>query len=105
MDLLRVNNVSGDEVLAEAQSIYPRWPKMSTEEKRPIVQALIEKVTVGKGEVELSFSYLPTSEEVCKSQQQLRGPDRCVVRKTVPNRCSSRRKEALIFSTNPSRRS
>jgi hypothetical protein len=47
---------------------------MTTEEKRPIVQALIEKVTVGKGEVELSFSYLPTSEEAGKSQQQLRGP-------------------------------
>ena len=65
-----VNNVSGDEVLAEAQTIYPRWPKMTIEEKRPIVQALIEKVTVGKGEIELSFSYLPTSEEQCKSQQQ-----------------------------------
>jgi hypothetical protein len=65
--------VSGDEVLAEAQTIYPRWPKMTIAEKRPIVQALIEKVTVGKGEVELSFSYLPTSEEQCKSQQQLRG--------------------------------
>jgi len=73
VDLLRVNNVSGDEVLAEAQMIYPRWPKMTIEEKRPIVQALIEKVIVGKGEVELSFSYAPTSEELCKSQQQLRG--------------------------------
>lgn len=73
VDLLRVNNVSGDEVLAEAQTIYPRWPKMTIDEKRPIVQALIEKVIVGKGEVELSFSYAPTSEELCKSQQQLRG--------------------------------
>jgi len=68
---LRVNNVSGDEVLAEAQTVYPRWPKMTIEEKRPIVQALIEKVILGKDEVELSFSYAPPSEGLCKSQQQL----------------------------------
>ena len=73
VDVLRVNNVSGDEVLVEAQGVYGRWPKMTIEQKRPIVQSLIEKVIVGKGEVELSFSYLPTSEEQCKSQQQLRG--------------------------------
>lgn len=74
VDGLRVTDVSSEEVLAEATALYDRWPLMTTDEKRRIVESLIEKVVIGVGEIDITFSYIPTSEEQCKSQQQWRGP-------------------------------
>ena len=74
VDLLRVNNLSADEVLAEAQGLYDRWPKLPTEDKRKIAESIIEKIVIGNGEIDINFSCLPSSEELTKSQQQLRGP-------------------------------
>jgi len=74
VDLLKVNDLSGDAVLAEARTLYDAWPKMSRDEKRKIAESLVEKIVIGQGEIDISFSYTPTSEELCKNQQQLRGP-------------------------------
>lgn len=74
MDLLRVNNLSADEVLSEAQGLYDRWPKLPTEDKRKIAESIIEKVVIGDREIDITFSCLPSSEEMTKTQQQLRGP-------------------------------
>jgi site-specific DNA recombinase len=68
---LKVNDVSGEEVLSEAKTLYERWPKLASENKRKIAEAIIEKIVIGDGEIDLTFSYLPTSEELCKSQQRL----------------------------------
>jgi len=73
VDFLRVNKLSADDVLHEASTLYDRWPKMPVDEKRKIAESLIEKVVIGDGEIDITFSYLPSSEELCKSQQRL-GP-------------------------------
>ncbi len=73
-DQLRMTDVNGEAVLAEAEALYDRWPKMPTDDKRKIAEALVEKIVIGEGEIDIMFSYLPTSEELCKNQQQLRGP-------------------------------
>ena len=41
------------------------------ESKRGILEAIVEKITVGKDEIDLSLYYLPSSEDVCKNQQKL----------------------------------
>jgi site-specific DNA recombinase len=74
VDCLKVNTLSADEVLAEATKLYDRWPTLPTDEKRKIVESIVERITIGESEIDISLSYLPTSEELCKSQQQLRGP-------------------------------
>jgi site-specific DNA recombinase len=66
---LKVNDVSGEEVLSEARTLYTRWPKLAPDEKRKIAEAIVEKIVIGEGEIDLTLSYLPTSEELCKSQQ------------------------------------
>lgn len=71
VDFLQVNKLSAADVLHEARSLDERWPKMTTPDKRKIVEALIEKIVIGDGEIEIAFSHLPTSEELCKSQQRL----------------------------------
>ena len=73
VDFLRVNNLSADEVLSEAQGLYDRWPKLPTADKRKIAESIIEKIVIGDREIDINFSCLPSSEEMTKSQQQLRG--------------------------------
>ena len=70
---LKVSDVSAEEVLSEARTLYDRWPSLTTDEKRKIAESIIEKLVIGDGEIDLTLSYLPTSEELCKSQQQV-GP-------------------------------
>ena len=74
VDFFKVNNLSTDEVLSEACELYGKWPSLPTENKRRIAESLVEKLVIGEGEIDITFSYLPSSEELCKSQQQLRGP-------------------------------
>ena len=66
-----MNDVSGEEVLSEAGTLYDRWPKLAPDEKRKITEAIIEKIVIGEGEIDLILSYLPASEELCKCQQQM----------------------------------
>jgi len=71
VDFLKINKLSADDVLHEAGSLYERWPKLPVSDKRKIVEALIEKITIGDGEIDIMFSHLPSSEELCKSQLKL----------------------------------
>ncbi|MBA4147678.1 MAG: hypothetical protein H0X66_06145, partial [Verrucomicrobia bacterium] len=72
VDFLRVNTLSADEILNEANTLYDRWPSLPVGEKRKIAESLVKMIVIGDGEIDITFSYLPTSEEVCKNQQQLR---------------------------------
>ena len=70
---LKVSDVSSEEVLSEAWTLYEQWPKLEREQKQTIAEAIMEKIVIGEGEIDLTFAFLPTSEELCKSQQQM-GP-------------------------------
>ena len=45
---------------------------MPVENKRKIAESLVEKIVIGESEIDITFSYLPASEELCKNQQGLR---------------------------------
>jgi site-specific DNA recombinase len=68
---LKVDRVSVEEVIYEAKNLYEQWPKMDVDRKRTIVEAIFEKVEIGEGKINITYSGLPSSEELCKSQQQL----------------------------------
>lgn len=71
VDLLKVNKLSTDDVVHESATLHERWPKMPLDDKRKVVEALIEKIVIGDGEIDITYSCLPTSEELCKNQQSL----------------------------------
>ena len=71
VDYLKVNNLSADEILHEASTLYDRWPKLPFDDKRKIAESLVEKITLGHNEIDITWSYRPTSIELCKSQQRL----------------------------------
>ena len=68
---LKINQISTESVVLEARALYDRWPTMPTDEKRKIAENLCQRITVGRGEIEITLSYLPTSEEACKGQKRL----------------------------------
>lgn len=68
---LKVTSLSAEEVINEARDLYSRWPGMDAEDKVRIVQSIVERITIGEGEIEISLSHLPSSEELTKSQQLL----------------------------------
>jgi len=68
---LKVDHVSSEEVVHEAKNLYEQWPKLDTDRKRAIIEAVFEKIEVCDGKIIITYSGLPTSEELCKSQQQM----------------------------------
>jgi len=73
VDFLKVNRLSADDVVHESATLHKRWPTMATEDKRKVVEALIEKIVIGEKDIDITYSYAPSSEEPCKNQQGL-GP-------------------------------
>ena len=72
IDATKLDQLNAEEVLAEANALYARWPQFSVDEKRRTLDGLLEKVTVeADGSIELSLSYHPSSEEMVHSQQRL----------------------------------
>lgn len=59
LDVLKIGHLSQAEIVSEARDLYTRWPQLPYEERRRIVEAITERIVVGKGEVEISLFYAP----------------------------------------------
>jgi site-specific DNA recombinase len=68
---LKIAEVSAEEVLHEAKTLYEQWPKLDADRKRAIVESIFERIECCDGKIKLSYSGLPSSEELCKNQQQM----------------------------------
>jgi site-specific DNA recombinase len=61
IDFLKVERLSSGEVLDEARDLHARWPKLQKEEQRQIIENITDSVIVGKNDITINLSYLPTS--------------------------------------------
>lgn len=59
LDVLRIQRLSHDAVLADARNLYERWPELSFEEKRAIVEAITKRITIGEDTVDIELHYAP----------------------------------------------
>jgi site-specific DNA recombinase len=59
IDLRRINHLSSAEVITGARDLYGRWNSLSFEEKRAIVETIVEEIVIGD-EIEINLSYLPS---------------------------------------------
>ena len=73
VDLLKVNRLSAEDILAESQSLYQKWPSLPIDDRRKIAEAVCEKIVIGKDEIDITLSCAPSSEELCKNQTHLWG--------------------------------
>ena len=51
--------------------MHRRWPKFGKEEKHRIIESIVEKITLSNDESDVTWSYLPSSEELTKRQRNL----------------------------------
>ena len=58
-DLMKIGYLSRDEVVSEARDLYSRWPSLPLDEKRTIVESIVERIDVGSADVEINLLYLP----------------------------------------------
>jgi hypothetical protein len=70
-DAIEMHQLSAGEVLAEATGLHRKWPKFGQEEKRRIIESIIEKITLSGDTIDITWSYLPSSEELTKRQRNL----------------------------------
>lgn len=73
---LKVNHVSVEEVIHEARTLYEQWPKLDNDRKRTIIETVFERIEIKDGQnggvkITITYSGLPSSEELCKNQQQM----------------------------------
>ena len=73
---LKVKQVSSEEVAHEARTLYEQWPKLDIDRKRSIVETVFERIELKDGEngrtkIAITFSGLPSSEELCNNQQRM----------------------------------
>ncbi|GAB3910144.1 recombinase family protein [Mucilaginibacter boryungensis] len=57
IDVRTVHMLSGDRIIREAQALYGQWESMAFTERRAIVETITNGITVGKDEIDISFSY------------------------------------------------
>jgi site-specific DNA recombinase len=59
VDILRIGTASQAEAIVEARDLSVRWDNLSFEDKRQIVEAITDRIIVGKEDVEIFLLYLP----------------------------------------------
>lgn len=59
IDFLRVRHLASAEILSEAQSLYDRWDTLDFAHKREVVEIIVNRITIGQGDIEIDLSGLP----------------------------------------------
>jgi hypothetical protein len=59
LDVLRIATLSQEAVVEGARDLYTRWPDLPEEERRQIVEAIVERIVIGQGDVSISLFYAP----------------------------------------------
>jgi len=71
VDAMEMRSISADQVVEEATNLHRRWPKFTSDEKRSIIESIVEKIVVAGDSIDITYSYIPSSEEFTKGQRNL----------------------------------
>ena len=55
VDILKVSNLSAEEIASQARSLYDHWQTMRSEEKREIIEMITDKIVIGKDEITITL--------------------------------------------------
>ena len=69
VDYLKIHTVSAEAVRDEADDLYSNWPRLPLENKRRVIEGIVDKIVIGKDEIEITFSSSNPLEEMTKNQQ------------------------------------
>jgi hypothetical protein len=68
----RVNNLSADQILEEASTLYGRWATLEKEHKRRVIESITDNIIIEADSITVNLKYLPSTEELTKWQRNLR---------------------------------
>ena len=71
VDALSMRQISAEEVVKEATTLHELWPKFSQDEKRSVVESIVEKIVLTPDRVDISYCAVGSSTEFTKQQQNL----------------------------------
>lgn len=79
LDVLRVSLLSHDITLSDARDLTARWGDMPFEERRQVVEAITDRITIGKDEVDIALLHLPFGNDADRATrpQGLRAATSC----------------------------
>jgi site-specific DNA recombinase len=69
IDFLKIKYLASDEIISEAKDLYSKWNDLLFEEKRRIIENIIEKITIGKDDISISLAYIPSASELTPDRQ------------------------------------
>jgi site-specific DNA recombinase len=61
VDFLKIELLSSGEAVAAAQDLQTRWPKLSRDEKRGVIEAITDRIVVRDNEIAITLSYVPNA--------------------------------------------
>jgi site-specific DNA recombinase len=59
LDVMKISELSREEVIVGAQDLYTRWTSLPFEERRRVVETITDRIVISDGEVEIQLSYAP----------------------------------------------
>lgn len=59
VDFLRLQLLSSNEVVAEAQDLHTRWGHLTFEEKRQVIEGITDRIVIADNEITIDLAYLP----------------------------------------------
>lgn len=68
IDILKISQLSQENAIEEARNLYERWPSLPFEEKRRIAEAIVEKIIVGDGEIDINLYYTPPPTKLARKE-------------------------------------
>jgi site-specific DNA recombinase len=71
IDFLKIQYLSSDEIVHEAKDLYSRWSDLNSEEKRKIIENITEKIVIGKEDITINLTYLPSSLKFMADSQRI----------------------------------
>ena len=70
VDILKVSNLSAEEIASQASNLYDPWQTMQPEEKREIIEIITDKIIIGKDEITINLSYAPSCKDMAKGARK-----------------------------------
>ncbi len=76
IDVGKIGKINSDHMVAEARALHTRWPELSLERKRAIVQDITDEIVIGREEVHVRLEFEPGSPgmSVQKGTEQVGSP-------------------------------
>ncbi|MFO1486419.1 MAG: recombinase family protein [Verrucomicrobiaceae bacterium] len=70
IDVLKIDNLSSEQMVTEALDLHGRWPEMNLEEKRRVAELMVRTIIIGDGEIEFNLIQLSSFQEITNWQNR-----------------------------------